>query len=112
MTRERINPDQSIKAYLYRIANNLTIDHIRKSIREKSYRDTVRREKQPSRDLELSITINKAIDSLPEKYRVVFMLSRFQGLTYAEIAKACNISIKTVESRMSLALQTLRKKLK
>ena len=58
------------------------------------------------------MTIRKAINDLPEKYRNVFVLSRYQGLTYAEIAAACNISIKTVESRMSQALRILRKELK
>jgi RNA polymerase sigma-70 factor (family 1) len=112
-TRERINPEQSIKAYLYRIANNLTIDHVRKKIRERSYYSEVRKRGSPAgRDLELAITIQNAIDGLPEKYRNVFVMSRHQGLTYAEIAEACQISIKTVESRMSHALQVLRKTLK
>jgi RNA polymerase sigma-70 factor (ECF subfamily) len=112
-TRERINPEQSIKAYLYRIANNLTIDHVRKKIRERNYRKEVTKQgKQEGPDLELAITIKKAVDNLPEKYRIVFVMSRYQGLTYAEIAEACQISIKTVESRMSHALQTLRRVLR
>jgi RNA polymerase sigma-70 factor (ECF subfamily) len=112
-TRDRINPEQSIKAYLYRIANNLTIDHIRKKNRERSYRTEVMKKGiQKGRDLELAITIQKAIDNLPDKYRIVFLMSRYQGLTYAEIADACGISIKTVESRMSHALHALRKELK
>jgi len=112
-TRDRIKPEQSIKAYLYRIANNLTIDHIRKKVRERNYRTEVLKQgKQAGRDLALAITIQKAIDKLPDKYRAVFLMSRYQGLTYAEIAEVCQISIKTVESRMSRALQTLRKELR
>jgi RNA polymerase sigma-70 factor (ECF subfamily) len=112
-TRARINPEQSIKAYLYRIANNLSIDHMRKKVRERKYQVEMNKQgKQNARDLEMSITIRKAIENLPEKYRLVFQLSRFEGLTYAEISAVCKISIKTVESRMSRALQILRKALK
>jgi RNA polymerase sigma-70 factor (ECF subfamily) len=40
------------------------------------------------------------------------MLNKFEGLKYAEIAELLQISVKTVESRMSIALKTLREKLK
>ncbi|TKG91996.1 RNA polymerase sigma-70 factor [Puteibacter caeruleilacunae] len=49
---------------------------------------------------------------LPPKTRQVFMMSRMNNLTYAEIAKELDISQKTVENQMSRALKTLRKLLK
>jgi len=42
---------------------------------------------------------------LPDKCRTIFMLSRFSGLTYKEIADKLNISIKTVEAQISIALK-------
>ncbi|MBK7525162.1 MAG: sigma-70 family RNA polymerase sigma factor [Saprospiraceae bacterium] len=52
--------------------------------------------------------INTAIDSLPEKCRLVFMLSRMEGLSYLEIAEQLQISPKTVENQISKALKILR----
>jgi RNA polymerase sigma-70 factor (family 1) len=61
---------------------------------------------------ELTIQINNAINSLPEKCKQVFMLSRFNDLKYREIAQLLDISPKTVERHMSIALEKLRQNLK
>lgn len=57
---------------------------------------------------ELRIRIQKAINQLPEKCRIVFLLSRHDELTYAEISRQLNISIKTVENQIGKALKLLR----
>jgi RNA polymerase sigma-70 factor, ECF subfamily len=56
--------------------------------------------------------INEAIESLPEQCRIIFKLSRFEELKYAEIAEHMNLSIKTVENQMGKALRIMREKLK
>lgn len=56
--------------------------------------------------------LESSIQSLPEKCRLVFKLSREKGLTEREIAATLNISMKTVESHMSKALRTLRASLR
>jgi RNA polymerase sigma-70 factor (ECF subfamily) len=61
---------------------------------------------------ELALMINNAIDSLPEQCRLVFKLSRFENMKYAEIAKHLNISEKTVENQMGKALRVMREHLK
>ena len=57
---------------------------------------------------DLQVEIDQAIDSLPEKCRLVFVLSRFEDMTYQEIADQLGISIKTVENQISKALKSLR----
>jgi RNA polymerase sigma-70 factor (ECF subfamily) len=57
---------------------------------------------------ELEKEIEYAINSLPEKCRQIFELSRHEGLKYQEIAEKLEISIKTVEAQMSKALAVLR----
>lgn len=61
---------------------------------------------------ELSKTIERAIDSLPGQCREIFMMSRYEELKYHEIAERLNISVKTVEKKMSISLNILRLALK
>lgn len=61
---------------------------------------------------ELEKEIELGINSLPEKCRMVFEMSRMEGLKYSEIAEKMNISVKTVEAQMSKALSVLREHLK
>src|SRR5690606_3600228 len=61
---------------------------------------------------ELEERIMKAMTKLPEQCRLVFKLSRFEELKYAEIAEQLNISVKTVENQMGKALKIMREQLK
>ena len=60
---------------------------------------------------ELSKAIHAIIDNLPEKCRQVFVLSRFESMSYKEISTHLNISPKTVENQISKALKSLRQNL-
>lgn len=62
-------------------------------------------------EVELEQRISAAIGELPEKCREVFLLSRQENLKYQQIADTLNISVKTVETQMSKALQHLRLRL-
>lgn len=61
---------------------------------------------------ELEADIERAIESLPAQCRVIFQLSRQEGLKYQQIAETLDISIKTVENQMGIAFQKLKQKLK
>ena len=61
---------------------------------------------------ELQKNVTDAINSLPPKCRAIFQLSRFEDLTYKEIAAKLDISVKTVENQMGKALRVLRGKLR
>lgn len=57
---------------------------------------------------ELEQSIARAMEKLPEKCREVFGLSRIKNYSYAEIAQALDISVKTVENHMGKALKMMR----
>ena len=50
-------------------------------------------------------------EDLPKRCRMVFILSRFEGLSNKEIAARLGVSVRTVENQMNHALKVLRKKL-
>jgi RNA polymerase sigma-70 factor (ECF subfamily) len=61
---------------------------------------------------ELELRVREAIDRLPTKCRTIYILSRHEGLKYQEIADTLNLSVKTVENQMGIALEKLRNDLK
>lgn len=60
---------------------------------------------------ERSQQLQHYIDQLPEKTRQVFMLSRYESMTYQEISELLKVSIKTIEYHISKALNQIRKAL-
>jgi RNA polymerase sigma-70 factor (ECF subfamily) len=61
---------------------------------------------------ELELRVRQAIDRLPPRCRTIYLLSRHEGMKYAEIADALKLSLKTVENQMGIALEKLRGDLK
>jgi RNA polymerase sigma-70 factor (ECF subfamily) len=103
------------QSLLLRIAVNLARDQMR--------RNAVRGSPEPANDesmLELAVAadqheaalLKQAILALPPIYRDVFVLSRFKGLTYEEIASHVGVSVKTVEWRMGKALAMCAERLR
>lgn len=104
------------RALLMRIASNLALDHLRRrSVGERALsRLSVQRPSSPHGSAEplAAVELNDVIFSLPEPLRDVFVLSRFGGLTYEEIADHVGLSVKTVEWRMSKALALCAERLR
>lgn len=109
----------SLKAYLYKMVYNLCLNRLKHSKIKDAYMNynaaQIKHNPSFASDLadanELKIKIEEAIESLPEQCRLIFRLSRFEELKYAEIASQLGISIKTVENQMGKALKVLRLKL-
>jgi RNA polymerase sigma-70 factor (ECF subfamily) len=61
---------------------------------------------------EVERLVSEAVSGLSEKLRAVFVLARYRGLPYADVAEILDIPVGTVKSRMSLAEKTLRDRLR
>jgi RNA polymerase sigma-70 factor, ECF subfamily len=127
---ERYHTDYAFSTYIYRIATNLAISEIRKKKRRRllsltSFFQNDENETQefnppdgkslPDEDLietERSRTIEKAIATLPDKYRAPIVLREIQELSYEEIARILGLGLGTTKSRISRARALLREKLK
>lgn len=56
--------------------------------------------------------LSKAVEKLPDKCRQIFILNKMEGLTQKEIANYLEISVKTVENQVAIAVSKLREELK
>ncbi len=117
--RERLNITTSVKAYLKRAAVNKTLNYIRdQKMRFADEEELPNLEnnqgssQQKLEEEELQALIRASIDRLPERCRMVFVLSRYEEMSYQEIADQLDISIKTVENQISKALKFLRQALR
>ena len=107
------------KSYLYAAARNRALRYLRHHRVEARWEARAAGEADesaPGADEELRYgevaeAAARAIESLPERCRLVFTLSRQQHLTYSEIAQTLDISVSTVETQMWRALKILRAKL-
>lgn len=103
------------KGYVFRIANNLLLNqyqHQKIVLRYENLPHNDRSEESPQYLLEAQefrTQLETAIANLPEKQRIVFLMSRIDKMKYQDIADALGISKKAVEKRMYLALDQLRK---
>ncbi len=61
---------------------------------------------------ELEAEIQAALDKLPPKCKAIFILSRFENMKYKQIATYLDVSEKTVENQMGIALKRMREDLK
>jgi RNA polymerase sigma-70 factor (ECF subfamily) len=117
--RETLNIETSVKHYFFRSVRNHCLNQIQHEKIKKQYAnmvlETTHQENDPDRyylEVGLIQRIEKCIDSLPPKRKEIFRLSRERGMKYKEIADMLNISVKTVEAQMGLALKHLRYELR
>jgi RNA polymerase sigma-70 factor (ECF subfamily) len=121
--RENLEIRDSVKSYLYRTVYNRAVSILRKKkvisrYEEKDLLDlyftSVIQNPQAEIRLINSETrkaIISAVESLPERCREVFVGCKIKGKSYAEVARLLDISEKTVENQITIALRKLREKL-
>lgn len=121
-------PESSFTSWLYRIASNYCMDLLRKrrqkvvslfykTIEEDEERvmeipDDSRDPETLFDDTELQQTVQKAIDNLPPKYRLVMLLRHQEGLSYQEITEITGLPEGTIKAQIFRARRLLREHLK
>lgn len=111
VNREKIKITTSIKSYLYAAVRNRSLTKLKSKLGIVPFPDDHDKLIVEPVNLDfptLEEAIQKAIASLPEKCRVIFVLSREHGLKYAQVAEKLNLSEKTVENQIGIALAKLR----
>lgn len=117
--RKKINIKHSISAYLYQSVFHNSLQIIKRGKLTESYIQYSLN--QPRQDIdpveilkyeELNRAFFELMEELPERQRLIFKMNRIQGLKYKEIADELSISLKTVESNITKALQYFRENLR
>ena len=109
------NEDFRQKAWLYRVATNLSYNHVRNRNRRRSILERAKllNYKEPEQlqvvfDDEMSRYLMKSIQLLSEDHQQILILRYFDDLSYAEIASVLGIALGTVMSRLSRAKNRLK----
>jgi RNA polymerase sigma-70 factor, ECF subfamily len=114
-SRERLSGIDNARAYLYQSVKNASLN----AMKARPH-DTVKIEEEPAALLRTDVPadasviysetvmhVERAISLMPSQRQIIFRLSRFDGLTYKEIAEVLSISIHTVQNQMVLAVKFL-----
>ena len=121
-------PTAKFTTYMYRIAHNRWVDDLRRSKRERlqvsldaedadgaSLRDLVFAAGDDPRDEarkeEVVEAVIRAVDTLPDEHKAVFVLSEVEGMSYLQISRILEVPEGTIKSRMHSAVRRLRDRL-
>ncbi|MEO6304535.1 MAG: RNA polymerase sigma-70 factor [Bacteroidia bacterium] len=104
------------KAYLFKAAINASISYL-ETHKNRVRLSDIRMESSENTDSllklkELEVKIQIALDNLPPKCKAIFVLSRYEEMKYTQIAEYLNLSVKTVENQMGIAIKRMREELK
>ncbi len=114
--RETIDRVDNLKSYLTVAIKNRSLDFIgdkrQQKFRFEQYLEYTAADTEPYDGEEQLLTkVLNGLQLLPSKCRLIFSLSRFEGLTNSEIADYLEITKRTVETQISKALRLLRENL-
>ena len=116
-SRAKLEVTTSLKNYLKRSVINRCLNQIR------SQKDLVSEDKlidQPTSNLsaldelayeDLNDALQAALDQLPERCRLIFVMKRLEGMSHQEISAELGISPKTIENQITKALKALKEAL-
>uniref|UniRef100_UPI003217E785 RNA polymerase sigma factor n=1 Tax=uncultured Draconibacterium sp. TaxID=1573823 RepID=UPI003217E785 len=126
---DKFRADSKLSTWLYRIAVNRSLNHIRNNKKNKwfhSFEDEVASKNKQLQSLQTSnsdqpefelenkqraLILHEAINDLPKNQKVAFTLSKYEELSYQEIAEVMELSVSSVESLLFRAKKGLQKKL-
>jgi RNA polymerase sigma-70 factor (ECF subfamily) len=125
LNREDIATINGITSFLYTFAKSKCLNVLRHQKVKEKYKNDTLNEKERLLNFEilksmnfdtlalseLEALINKSIEELPEKTKLIFLKKRFENKKNQEIAKELNVSLKSVEAHMTKALKLLKDKL-
>jgi RNA polymerase sigma-70 factor (ECF subfamily) len=113
MQRERLKEVQSFAEYIYVVGRNQVISAMRKKVAKicEEPDDVLEADLVPDKQMQYKETyelIMEGMERLTPQQQLIFKMSRFEGLSYMDIAARLNLSKNTVKGHMVLALNFMR----
>lgn len=120
INKEKLDDNRPFGPYLFRVARNIVIDELRKNIQHSIYLSDgsfpsdfcINDTDFKVEERELQSWFKIIMEKLPEKRRNIFMMNRFDDLSYRDIASILNISENTVDTQIRRTLQYFREEIK
>jgi RNA polymerase sigma-70 factor (ECF subfamily) len=117
--RKSIKDPAGFNAYIYTITRNLLLNELRRRLHQKHLKEEIRQLStareyaglDPAQLRDLESRMEKIIAELPERQKEIFVLSRKDGCSHKEIANQLEITTKTVEYHISLAIKFIKTRL-
>ncbi len=115
--KEKLKINTSFKSYLFNASKYQSLNFLRNQRKRSDIIEKLSFTKRQWEEIPnglffesdtLKEILGSAIDSLPEKCRQIFLLSKVDGLSHKEIAEKLNVSIKTIENQITIAFKKLR----
>jgi RNA polymerase sigma-70 factor, ECF subfamily len=118
--RKSLDESMSVKNYIYRSAVNYIYNHLKKKAVHARFVEAELQKGELQTDQtydqvccnDLESSINSIVEALPSQQQKIFRLSRIEGLSYEEIAKSLDLSVRTVENQIYRALKIIKSKMK
>jgi RNA polymerase sigma-70 factor (ECF subfamily) len=117
--RGQFRPELRLLPWLFAIASRVRLDELRRRLRlpEDASEEAIaladeRAPRDPPADGDVRDAVRAALDALPESQRTVIQLHRYEGMTFAEIARALGTTPGAAKLRAFRGYETLRQRLK
>lgn len=114
--RSYVNENENLEGLLFIITRNMVFDNTRKNFNESFYQISILSAYDKAYDIEeelhakdLKVYIDRLVNELTPRQKEIFCMSRYEHLSYKEIAEKLNITPKTVERHINDALKYLKK---
>ncbi|MBI3724470.1 sigma-70 family RNA polymerase sigma factor [bacterium] len=110
----RLPPGSNLDSWVYRVAMNVSVDHLRRQGRERALKTELERQASPpspttAPDTDVEAAVRRALDQIPADQKAVLVLRSFEGMSYQEIASIQGIPVGTARWRFFAARRALEK---
>lgn len=109
---DSLKEEEAIKPWFYKILINSSIDYIRKNSKYVTLGEELLFEEYNSNDTYTDIDLQRALEKLPEEYRVIIVLRYFEDMKIDEIANVLSQNTNTIKTKLYTGLRRLKIKIK
>ncbi|GAA5219959.1 RNA polymerase sigma-70 factor [Membranihabitans marinus] len=115
--KDHIETIEDLDGYIYLMCRNLAFDHMRRAAYDQKYRSYILNASSDACHPEIESQIESdfykkilehSLEQLPDQQRIIFRLSKYEGLSHQKIAEKLNISNQTVANHLCQALKNIR----